>query len=605
MFSNYDINGIHSNFSNLNLYSHETAPTSVIPNEDVKVCDVHVGWKKDIMCLDCEYLVCAGCWMLNHSGHTKDTSKSALISSLVDKDSYQTIANNRLRSLWSTLNILSTLYQTASNTNNEVSEHFKSLYEYLMVQEHKLKAPFHQQLERTRTATQAIIKELKDINVLLSTIKNTTKNKTPPLFSPFSSPLKESAVDGHSSTSSKRKNSNYNSDNDSPEEEENDTIDIEDMDQVLESIKRITSMERFISKAFTSSTGNKDGGHNDEILTDFELQPLIEQSLQYMKDAPRIQLTSTPLVQVNQQLLLDIRKQITSCFTFLDPNNQMAPFNTRMFSIGDSDYSMYSINPSLAMSPRANGYTPRTGVCTSTVYAKGNVYIFGGVENQKTYAYYNLAEQTWHDNLPIDTIQGGFDISACYDGLDTIYLVGGYSEGRRWSRVDSFNIMKKMFSHVGKLRYELSAAITFVHNLEVIIVGGFFAKKQQRVCISSFDPVITKVNRVLLQDESTNNKCGSMLISCCFDGDENVYVLSGAGVFLSFSLETGKLVSRSYTPPRLGNSLFYIPNCGPVLQGGKDHNYHYSVKDNKWSPIPGIFDGEPRGVRALCLIPSI
>ncbi|GAM17414.1 hypothetical protein SAMD00019534_005890 [Acytostelium subglobosum LB1] len=216
------------------------------------------------------------------------------------------------------------------NTLKDVSNHFEQLFKCLMAQEHRVKQPIKEQMERTKLIVNEIIKEINDINHIIC-LKHT--------------------------------NTNNNNDDD---------VDVFEM---ITSIISCTSIDEFINNSLPLDQSN-DG---DRHLSDFELMTMIRNHSEHIaNDAlvmPQEYGVRTDIAKIN-----GIIEEIKSCFELTEDTTQstssvvvVAQANSpKVITLG-KEFSLFSLD-TLEWTQATVCPKQYDSVRTSVVYARGNVY---------------------------------------------------------------------------------------------------------------------------------------------------------------------------------------------------------------------------------------
>ncbi|GAM26971.1 hypothetical protein SAMD00019534_101460 [Acytostelium subglobosum LB1] len=271
--------------------------------------------------------------------------------------------------------------------------------------------------------------------------------------------------------------------------------------------------------------------------------------------------------------------QYTASSVMLPPMDH--EYNGHIMSLDGDKCSLLSLATSKWTSIQDVIKRPYNYVPTSVVYARGDVYVFGGPDAPNTYSRFSLAEKQCYDD-DIFGIIGCTFASACFDGNRLIYLVGGNHQGHKSDRVDCFNIDTQQFSSVGTLPHGLAFPCIYYHNNAIIVVGGEKAGgggggSHTEVLLFN---VRTHVTDVLIKDISISQYDFS-----CFDGEDNIYVHAKDG-FMRYTLSTKQptKLSRCPTYGQL-RQMVYDRSVGIICLGGKGNNYRYTTQDDHWTRL--------------------
>ncbi|GAM27700.1 hypothetical protein SAMD00019534_108760 [Acytostelium subglobosum LB1] len=386
-----------------------------------------------------------------------------------------------------------------------------------------------------------------------------------------------------------------------------------DITQVIESIASCTSINQFINNQFTNVDADSDNDKNNR-LSDDELMAMIIRHTQIVNGQESLDSLSLryPSYRIDVDKLDDVKKQIESCFYLVQSASPSLPssaaltpskFDGQIISMRERECSMLSLSKSRWTSNNKTTKNPLGHICTSVVYARGNVYVFGG-NATPTYNRFSLSEERWYD-APIVGVDGGYLVSAFYDGDNHIYLVGGFNESgadqdyRFLSRVDRFDLGTQRFTHVGDLEFGLWRPYTYLHNKDTIIVVGGWRSGMAHRDVLSFN-LQTKLTDVLYKGVIDEHA------SCCFDPDGNCFYILAIDSFKRYDLSTQ--VNRQSTV--LAKCPTFAIRCPLVHDGsfgiiylyGAGNNYRYSTQDNKWTLIKDNDNVVSRSNYGACLI---
>ncbi|GAM27128.1 hypothetical protein SAMD00019534_103030 [Acytostelium subglobosum LB1] len=355
------------------------------------------------------------------------------------------------------------------------------------------------------------------------------------------------------------------------------------MSGLVASIRTCTTIEQLINTVVSSDRSLKDVHEELVHYDDNELLAMIKNHIELMYQMPyevndTLALRQPCSVNTDVQKMDEIKKLIKSCFEVIGcfvatPVVRRAPksdFARHVISLRNNELSMLELDTSKWTMIR----DPFKGhildyVTTSVVYARGNIYVFGGIEYPQTWCSYSLKGRV-ANICNIWGLFGGRAISTCYSGDKLIYLVGGYFDGGYLNRVDSFNIATSEFKKVGQLPLRVAFGTSFFHNKTIYIVGGETKDYEARPCldIHSFN-IQTGVGEVYQKDilETYHD-------SSCFDGNDYIYILTAVS-FFKYSLTTRQSmillkcptygVYRQMVYDGANGNIIYIGGKGPSL----------------------------------------
>ncbi|GAM27753.1 hypothetical protein SAMD00019534_109290 [Acytostelium subglobosum LB1] len=235
-----------------------------------------------------------------------------------------------------------------------------------------------------------------------------------------------------------------------------------------------------------------------------------------------------------------------------------------------------------------NALFMRNGIQCSSVYARDNIYVFGGdgPNIEDSYVWYSLVDQKWSiKNIVGPSVEGGSNISACFDGQRFIYLVGGTHKGYLLNRVDCFDVETGTFRHVGTLPYHFKSAVSFFQNGIIYIVGGYDKEDKNLGAIFTFNTLNLGSNKLFRQLPTyVDNK---KKMSACFDGKDRVYLSSNGWfhyILLSSLGGPFTLTSPPLTTFPSDFTLFFVPGFGPTLCDSERISM-YNTMYNNWEQI--------------------
>ncbi|GAM21798.1 hypothetical protein SAMD00019534_049730 [Acytostelium subglobosum LB1] len=229
------------------------------------------------------------------------------------------------------------------------------------------------------------------------------------------------------------------------------------------------------------------------------------------------QMTRACDVGIDQNTLDHIREQVQSCFTLMEMAEKFThDLDHHIMYIESDNYSFFS--------PMTNTWTriekdidgSFSDLHKATVYARGNVYIFGVGDDQK-YLRFSLADRQWHCH---DMIDGMYHMSAAYDGDKHIYLIGGTFG----AKVSMFDIETQQFHSVGELDHPIFEPFTLVHSNILFIFN----------CLTTNEYLNKYITFDLDTFEEINYDLPGRIDSLVYDGHDKVYILfeGGKGRFI-------------------------------------------------------------------------
>ncbi|KYQ96729.1 Kelch repeat-containing protein [Tieghemostelium lacteum] len=227
---------------------------------------------------------------------------------------------------------------------------------------------------------------------------------------------------------------------------------------------------------------------------------------------------------------------------------------------------------------------PTTKTYKSMACTSDSLYIFGGLGQEDKYFKYDLLNNT------LATIgvfpEGGFggsNISVQYDGRDHIYLFGGtdttIDSSTYISRIDRYNIKTDKFESVGNLPESLAYINLCFDGLEnIYLLGGYnqdgYYKKIQ----------IFNINTQQLQ--LYKHKIAA-LAACYCKSNNSIYLFNNKLKFIKLDLTTGRqftiLGPAGVQLNYLGFLyMFYDSVHDEIYLLHKKSSYQFSVQTSKW-----------------------
>ncbi|GAM20136.1 hypothetical protein SAMD00019534_033110 [Acytostelium subglobosum LB1] len=436
---------------------------------------------------------------------------------------------------------MATSYVKMNESSDAVTERFRQLHELLVIEEHRIKSPIIDQMRCTMDSISTMNQEVTRITTVI--------------------------------TSSQEQSPNHVNNIDNSDEM--------DEDQLIKSINSSSTIDQFIQPNVESINISNDGQLLNAVQHCERLASAPTQTSGLEK--PRI-------VHIDNSVNKVIKMNITACVRIIGA----VEFNNHYFAICENVCTM--THPEKEIDIVIEGYKAREGTPTSAVYARDNVYLFGGKDASNSYSRFNLPEREWYQNTPFtEGTAGGNYLSACFDGHRYIYLVGGFSNDQFTDHIDRFDIYTQKFSPVSSLPAKVIASVVFFLDSKLYIVGGLYARDAQHQAIQVFD----------LATGQLSTHCDALEISeylsSCFDGTDLVYVLSKSA-FIRVSLAT-KEQTRLAQPSKGGRHRLFYDNGRILLLLGKGHNMEYNKDSDNWTNLDDKYCSlDVRALRAMCII---
>ncbi|GAM20856.1 hypothetical protein SAMD00019534_040310 [Acytostelium subglobosum LB1] len=428
-------------------------------------------------------------------------------------------------------------YSALDTTCKETSDYFRQLHEHFIVEEHRLISPMIAEMDKAAKAIKGSVSEAADIMRVYNTAGGI-------------------GGVGHAL---------------------NDC----NTDDLVQAIKQSHSFEQFMDVAFPSSSSSS--SETDEMPTtsnDHELLTLIVNRLDQVAPATAsFKPTLAYTLLVDTMLLEDIKRQMRSTITLLESAQSVAELD-QVLSFSDSDDCTYLLSPVSAEWTVTDGGLELESVIApaAVVNARGYVYVFGDASGQ--YAMFSLIDRQW----TLETAEGmtrHTGVSACYDGSRHIYICGGKILGSACNKITCYDVETRQFRSVGHLPDDVTSAYSFYRDGLLFIVGGEAERMYNR----------TPYHRIVVYNIHTtkshvwlDNIEYKSLKSCCYDGNDKLYMVDGTCAFFHISLATKHRTDLCSAPSGVDfNSLQYVPSINGIIQlCGKGKNFKYSIRDDTW-----------------------
>ncbi|EFA83301.1 hypothetical protein PPL_04091 [Heterostelium album PN500] len=522
----------------------------------------------DFICYDCNVLMCAAC-ASQHSRHNFehiDNIKSYINNITVDTTTTTNSDNDNSNSTFSGLrdiqsSIKSTFdtlkskvkeYEQLQQTENEISSKFKELHDFLVVEEHKLKAPIidgKTQLEQQIDKQIIVMKSLNSINNRITNTQPNDKNLD--------------QADSQSSSSI------------SP-----DIVESYQISTIITSISQSSNHNEFIQNnkntVFYLDDSNKlnrlDKDDSSILNILLENNSIIKLNSVSERDQ-QLRSQQYKLIVKNEQINL-IKNQIQSSIK-LELLNQPYIFSTDMngkisiINIKDPNnihFEQIKIEMTYSFPPY-----------NSNVNVGDFIYMFGGAKSRHSiFTKYSVRNRSLETNEMRGVDKCAY-ISACYDGLDHIYLFDGYKTPK--ANIYRYNINSSTFEKYSTINLDGTC-----HHFT------FFFKD----FIYVFTPAIQKILKFDINNKSTIDlpigvpKYTSRGV--CTDGNGNIYVQSELGLH-RINIETNEIKifdnSKINTSYKHHNLIYHSIDDQSYIYSllGKDRNFIFSIENGTWEKI--------------------
>ncbi|EFA78730.1 hypothetical protein PPL_08191 [Heterostelium album PN500] len=532
------------------------------------ICSQHPLKSLEFICYQCNRLMCSRCTINHNKEHTDhvlnyehiDDIRQSLSSFLLideknnsnnnNSSSDSNALNSTIRAIWKSLKSTSERYQSLSATENEISQHFEQLHQYLVTEEFRLKKPI---VIKKDTIVNQIENNIKHLKYLYQIIDiNNKLNVNHEKESPNSN-QKESAEDTTTQYSTPT---------------------------IISSISSSSSLQSFIQdNNQTLFNDHHDPFNTDELIKQHNndssslLLDIIHKYNNQFKDLKLSEENNEEEIQISiGQINLSQFNSIIDKLTNLAETSRRAAFifithreknGATLFNTLDS-----SIEPlKLDYCFRATN--------SSMVSIGEYIYIFGGWNNPNKWFKFSIVSKSFEHIGEMEGIEGDRLISVCYDGQDHIYLVNGISS----HRIDRFNINTLKFE-----KWIYHNQITGGEHLSTMIFKGTLYS------ISSGKRSIVEIS--LSDRVSSSRELDIKPYTACHDNLGNFYIHSKEeNRFIKYNVETKKITNLSPIPAknsevflkfhRFSAKISHIFSFGGVEYG----NFKYSIEDNQSEQI--------------------
>ncbi|EFA75047.1 hypothetical protein PPL_11732 [Heterostelium album PN500] len=485
--------------------------------------------------------------------------------------------NIKLKSIWESLRLSTSLYQSLTTTENDIKQHFEQLHQYLIIEEHKLQKPISDDKHKITNKIENYITNLKYLINVINIFNKVNNNNN--------------GINHDKSNSSK--------DNDQSVIE--DTTSLFSTKTIMESITTNSSLQSFIndnnqtlfneynnnnfnilkehSSDSTSllldiiykynnqfkSTTITDNNDNSSLSSykisikqlDFnQLNSIIEQSIKVDKIESTLKPTSTTKTTTtnnndNKQTYIFVTHQKRGATLINTSNN---------YSIEELQFDYYF------------NYTD------SAIVSIGEyIYIFGGYPNtnQKKWLKISIKSKSIEHIGDYEGIRIDSCISVCYDGQDYIYLVNGSVQ----NRIDRFNILTMKFESYHQLPGQYGQQAS-----SMIFKGSLYSISYQQNKLFQFD----LTNRMI-----KDHQIDIIPYSACNDKNGNFFILDTTKkLFLKYNVETKQTINLNDIP-LIYETYRYVkyhresPTSSFIYSfaNSNDYNFKYSIESNQWEPF--------------------
>ncbi|EFA76864.1 hypothetical protein PPL_09616 [Heterostelium album PN500] len=534
----------------------------------------------ECICHQCNDLMCSLCilehWkqqsdhysQCEHIDQIKHSLKNILVNNVKEDNSSNNDINDKnqdsifsktITSIWESLKSSTTRYRSLSATENEISQHFEQLHQYLIKEEHKLKKSI---INDKDTIINQIDKNIDHLKHLINIINinnmfhnnnndNNCDNNDDSMSiiedktSQYSSTTIMKSVLSSSSLASFIKDNNQTLFNDHHALNTDELLKQNDNDS---STLLLDIIHKYNNK-FNKTTNNNNNLTTPACSYELSIKPfdfnklnsMIEQSIKLLKLD-----SSTPSSLIKDN----------------NTNKSSYIFSTHLAKgatlINTTDKSVQELNIDFNFN---NTYQ-------SIVSIGEYIYIFGGSSNK--WLKFSVKSKSIAHIGDIEVINCGLHTSVCYDGLDHIYLVD-YT-----NRIDRFNIKTMKFE-----RYQLIPDGYKQQVSTMIYKGSLYSVSYTQKKLFQLD---------LANGTIIDHQINIVPYTACHDNNGNFFIYS-INRLTKYNVESRQSINlEPITTKSVGVFLMYHQESSTssfiYSFGGVDFgNYRYSIESNNWEPF--------------------
>ncbi|EFA81245.1 hypothetical protein PPL_06084 [Heterostelium album PN500] len=590
-------------------------------------CSTHVNQRLQYICFDCNFVGCLECmegWQMKHKGHCFQSVSTIMKEIVLDADPNSNKFISRMNHLWKSLKVATHSYESLTKINSDISDHFRALHDYLILEESRIRLPINNDLAIVKQDIDNQFQELKSLQTLINKCLETRTsininniNNEEKVESDVESVGSESLSDEEVEHED---NYDYKSYNSKP------IIDLSDMETLVSLIEKSDSHSEFM-KTHKDSIFSRYG--TDEY--ENELGGTLEESILNLIHHFNSKYNSLGGKVINS----NSNSQVKCNFTIKtnSKNIEEAKYNIQksihlhsisIYTLGHNESSLFN----LADGSRKSIETFKGVHTTNSIVSDpslDHIYVFGGFE-LKSYKMISTKTMEVEHFGVIEDVDGGEDIFACYDGFEYIYLIGGYNYKNKktpnQTRIDRFNIATRKFENYSTLHYQIAPNTikkVFQSNGHIYIVNGCY--NARGYSIWRFNAIAGEKQLTLWQKFSlciSNSYHIPIMMSqsfLCFDAFTETLYLFYKNYLYRINVRTKDNYRTECkfdhilfsTEIKMSFSvLFNRVNSNQAnifILGGKTLGNHvYSVESNKWSPLLENKDNCQREMCGACII---
>ncbi|EFA78526.1 hypothetical protein PPL_09178 [Heterostelium album PN500] len=498
------------------------------------ICANH-NKKHKLICFDCNVLICSAC-------SPKHSNINSNIPSFHD---IQSVMKSTFDSLKSSVKE----YEQLQQTEDEISNRFKEIHGFLVIEEHRLKKQIidnKEQLEKQIESKTNQMKSLNSINHHFANIFD-TKVVAPNKSNPSSSSISPDTVDRYKTAT------------------------------IIQSISQCSNYNDFIQNNSNTLFYLNDHTNKTNIGDHQLLNLLIEHNNIFKLNNVKHNQPQQYQLSVNDKQLKEIRNQIQSAFKLTALARPKSIKQSYILS-ADNDNKLSIIN----ITDRNYIHFEKQNIDSnvkfsltygSVVVADNHIYIFGKGSN---FDHPVLKYSITNEKLVEFEIKGYnlfSDVSVCYDGRDYIYLIDG-------------NIIMVLIYriNINNFHWELLGTEEYpgFHHFSFHFKDSIYSFVPYQKKILRFDINTKKICMLPIDLPEYKER------AACTDGKGNIFIRSSLR-FDRINVETYEIKKLDNTFGIVNHNLIYHqPNqdCSFIYSlEGKDKNFIYSIENNKWESI--------------------
>ncbi|EFA78832.1 hypothetical protein PPL_08296 [Heterostelium album PN500] len=532
----------------------------------------------ELICCDCNVLMCSACTPQHrlHLFYHIDGIKSEINSSNNNNNNSNNSSNipslldiqSNIKTTFDSLRSAVKEYQQLQQTEDEISNRFKDLHEFLVLEEHKLKKPIIDNKEHLEQQIKSQTTIMKSLNLMNHQLNNLISDDTDNIQQDQSTKTTTSSLSA-------------------------DTTDCYQISTIMTSISQSSSHNEFIQNNNTLFNLN-DNRYSINKIDDHSLLNVILEHNNTLKSNNHNNIKHNQPQQyqliTNDQQLNQIKSQLQSTFKLVSQQQQQQQPKKQSYILSTDTTGKISV---IDITDHNNIHFTQQDIPTfnSTLYyycctiVGNHFYKFGstGMGRVLKYFRYSIDNQTF-DEIKMKGIEGCCAVSVCYDGKDHIYLMDGFN--KPILHIYRFNINSSTFEEYSTA----NISSQYYHHLTFHFNN----------CIYSFIPDAKKIVKFDIKTKKTvefDLPIESQYLqqrAACTDGKGYLFFLSDTR-FQQINIETNEITNLDRSTAVIANMKM---NCHNLIYHqsndqkryiyslqGKDKNFRYSFEHNKWESI--------------------